>query len=72
MTSDLSLGSMYLVIVMASCRVRQDVRALNPEFFGRIARELRRPHRQLFRVPFLITGTNVIFASRITILLKDN
>ncbi|KAF6743154.1 hypothetical protein DFP72DRAFT_1101957 [Ephemerocybe angulata] len=38
-------GSMYLVIVMACCRVRQDIRALNGEFFGRIARELRAPHR---------------------------
>lgn len=37
---------MYLVIVMACCRVRQDIRALNPEFYGQIARELRSPHRK--------------------------
>lgn len=38
---------MYLVIVMACCRVRQDMRSISFEFFGRITRELRMPDRTL-------------------------
>lgn len=37
---------------MACCRVRQDMRSLSFEYFGRITRELRMPHREL--IPILL------------------
>lgn len=42
---------MYLVIIMACCRLRQDMRIINFEFFGRITRELRMPDRMLVPLP---------------------
>ncbi|TFK24030.1 hypothetical protein FA15DRAFT_656207 [Coprinopsis marcescibilis] len=43
------LGSIYLVIIMACCRICQDIRGLNPEFYGRIACKLQMPHSHLMR-----------------------